>query len=316
MAKDLKSALNERRALFVYEAARIAAIAAEAPIIPSPWDEREEEFKTQFLAVIERQCGPQCLSSPEELHGSWMQAYFSMGWVYGETYDREKRIHPDLVPYAQLDQLERDKDAVFVALCDIARWWIYDDAMPAAREEMSDSIGEGDFRAELSLRREARERIAELEELNHNLIVEHAVFKERAEKAEAEAEELKADRDRFKLSLDCLKLESGLTKCSCCGYQKIMFYVSVKEGLKGSICAWCLKDKAEAQRDEWEKAARECAGHCHDYCLNIVAIGAQRDAALDVCRRWLAYPPHVNRLQGQPRLLALIQETKAVLGDD
>lgn len=48
-----------------------------------------------------------------------------MGWVYGEKYDRENKIHPDLVPYAQLGQLERDKDAVFVALCEIARQWIY-----------------------------------------------------------------------------------------------------------------------------------------------------------------------------------------------
>jgi hypothetical protein len=55
-----------------------------------------------------------------------MQAYFAMGWVYGETYNREERIHPDLVPYTQLGQLERDKDAVFVALCEIARQFIYD----------------------------------------------------------------------------------------------------------------------------------------------------------------------------------------------
>jgi hypothetical protein len=54
-----------------------------------------------------------------------MQAYYSMGWVYGETYDREAKTHPDLVPYAKLGQLERDKDAVFVALCEIARRWIY-----------------------------------------------------------------------------------------------------------------------------------------------------------------------------------------------
>ena len=55
-----------------------------------------------------------------------MQAYVLMGWVYGESYDLEKRVHPDLVPYAQLGQLERDKDAVFVALCEIARQWIYE----------------------------------------------------------------------------------------------------------------------------------------------------------------------------------------------
>lgn len=117
--------LNERRAEFVYNAARIAAIAAEAPIIPVVWAEREHDFQEQFLKVIERQCGEQRSSSPEELHGSWMQSYFAMGWKYGEGYDRENRIHPDLVPYAQLGQLERDKDAVFVALCDIARQWIY-----------------------------------------------------------------------------------------------------------------------------------------------------------------------------------------------
>ena len=118
--------LTERRAQFVYDGARLAAQAAGAPIIPVLWAEREVAFKTQFMDVIERQCGPQRSTSPEELHGSWMQAYFAMGWVYGEKYDREAKIHPDLVPYAQLGQLERDKDAVFVALCEIARQWIYE----------------------------------------------------------------------------------------------------------------------------------------------------------------------------------------------
>lgn len=122
--------LNERRAIFVYDGARLAAIAAGAPIIPDPWVAREQAFKDQFLEVIERQCGPQRSSSPEELHGSWMQAYLSMGWIYGEEYDREKKIHPDLVSYAQLGQLEKDKDTVFVKLCEIAHYWIYENGAP------------------------------------------------------------------------------------------------------------------------------------------------------------------------------------------
>ena len=120
------STLTERRAEFVYDAARLAAIAASAPVIPVPWQEREQPFRDQFLKVIERQCGPQRSSSPEELHGSWMQAYFAMGWVHGDKYDREKKVHPDLVPYAQLGKLEQDKDSVFVALCEIARLWVYE----------------------------------------------------------------------------------------------------------------------------------------------------------------------------------------------
>jgi len=118
--------LLERQAEFVYNAARLAAIASGAPIVPVIWNDREQDFKDQFIEVIERQCGDRRSESPEELHGSWMQSYLSMGWVYGDKYDREKRIHPDLVPYSQLNQLEQDKDAIFVALCEIARKWIYD----------------------------------------------------------------------------------------------------------------------------------------------------------------------------------------------
>lgn len=110
--------------MFIYTGAREAAIAAEAPVIPAEWVDREKDFKEQFMKVIERQCGPNRSTSPEELHGSWMQAYFDRGWRFGETYDSEARVHPDLVPYADLGVLERDKDAVFIALCEIARLYI------------------------------------------------------------------------------------------------------------------------------------------------------------------------------------------------
>ena len=120
------SDLLERRSIFVYEAARLEAIAAECPVVPAPWIEREDAFKSQFREVIDRQCGEQRSRSPEELHGSWMQAYFTMGWVYGPEYDCTAKTHPDLVPYAQLHDAERDKDAVFVALCEIARLYIKD----------------------------------------------------------------------------------------------------------------------------------------------------------------------------------------------
>ena len=115
----------ERQAIFVYEAARLAAETALAPIIPPPWIEREDDCRKQFLGVIHRQVGEHRCLSPEELHGSWMQAYFQLGWTFGVERDAIKKTHPDLVPYANLSQLERDKDAVFIALCEIARQWIY-----------------------------------------------------------------------------------------------------------------------------------------------------------------------------------------------
>ena len=119
--------LTERRAKFVYEGARIAAIAANAPVIPELWDARDDAFRKQFLEVIDRQCGEMRSGSPAELHGAWVQAYIDMGWKYGPVRDVENKEHPDMVPYDNLGQLEKDKDAVFVALCEIARQWIYDD---------------------------------------------------------------------------------------------------------------------------------------------------------------------------------------------
>ena len=118
--------LTERRAEFVYEAARLAAIAAGALVIPLPLAEREPTFRPQFLELIERQMGDQRCLSPKELHDSWVRAYLTMGWRFGERYDPKAKTHPDLVPYAELDQFERDKDALFLALCEIARLWIYD----------------------------------------------------------------------------------------------------------------------------------------------------------------------------------------------
>lgn len=120
------TSLTKRRAIFVYEAARLAAIAANAPVVPAIWNDREPPFKQQFCEVIKRQCGDNRSSSPEELHGSWMQAYYAMGWVWGPQYEPERKLHPDLVPYADLGKLEQDKDAVFVELCEIARRWIYE----------------------------------------------------------------------------------------------------------------------------------------------------------------------------------------------
>lgn len=117
-------ALNERRAEFVYEAARLQAEHAGAPIVPEWWWYRDLAFRTQFLDVIEMMCGPDRKSSPDELHQDWVKAYEAMGWTYGEYRDPEAKTHPDMVPYDQLGQLERDKDSVFVALCEIARQWI------------------------------------------------------------------------------------------------------------------------------------------------------------------------------------------------
>lgn len=118
------ASLAERRAIFVYEAAALQAEAVDAPIVPEVWPERDEAFRSQFVAYVEKLCNSEEFPTPEEAHDSWWRAYEEMGWVYGPERDTEAKTHPDMVPFAELEQREQDKDAVFLALVQIARDWI------------------------------------------------------------------------------------------------------------------------------------------------------------------------------------------------
>lgn len=119
--------LAVRKAMFVYEAARMQAAAVDAPIIPEAWSQRDEAFRRQFVGVIAMMTGPDRKSDPEELHNDWWRKYEEMGWRYGPIRDPVAKTHPDMVPFEELGWRERNKDAVFIALCELARQWIVDE---------------------------------------------------------------------------------------------------------------------------------------------------------------------------------------------
>jgi RyR domain len=54
--------------------------------------------------------------SAEELHESWCQHKITDGWRYGEVKDGTAKTHPCLVPYAELPEGQRRKDALFHAI--------------------------------------------------------------------------------------------------------------------------------------------------------------------------------------------------------
>jgi len=126
MKVDTLTSSTVRRTIFVYEAARLHAILLGCPVVPKPWGEREEEFKLQLIKLIDDlAAGRKKFLDPKAAHESWVRRYKEMGWQYGKVYDPEKKAHPDLVPYEELDPRERVKDDVFLALVNIAREYIW-----------------------------------------------------------------------------------------------------------------------------------------------------------------------------------------------
>lgn len=113
--------LKERRAWFVYEAARIENSAARRPINPEPWEKRDKAFRENMIRAVAKQCGPRRVLSCEQLHDEWVDAYKKVGWRYGRNRDVKAKTHPDMVPYKKLGRKEREKDWVYFMLCAIAQ---------------------------------------------------------------------------------------------------------------------------------------------------------------------------------------------------
>jgi RyR domain len=106
-----------------YDPAEIARVCHEANRAlqhvngepdPSPaWDDAPEWQRESAAEGVEK---AQAGATPEQLHESWCQFKLADGWRHGETKDAGAKTHPCLVPYAELPEGQRRKDALFHAI--------------------------------------------------------------------------------------------------------------------------------------------------------------------------------------------------------
>lgn len=123
-----------RVAVAIYEACRQEAISSSRPIIPEPFEMRDGSFREQFQKTIERLTAKDYEATPEREHDSWTRAYEKMGWKYGVIRDPKAKTHPDMVPFDELPESERQKDAIFMACCFVARAALAGSAAPVGSD--------------------------------------------------------------------------------------------------------------------------------------------------------------------------------------
>ncbi len=69
------------------------------PVVP---DESESELPQELIRLRE--------TLAEHVHDVWAAGRLKEGWRYGPVRDDEARTHPDLVPYDELPETEKEYD--------------------------------------------------------------------------------------------------------------------------------------------------------------------------------------------------------------
>src|SRR5215831_17067130 len=99
----------------------IHAANRELPIVqgdprPSPpWDEAPEyQVRENVASVVAALADPG--RTPELNHQGWYERLIADGWRHGPVKDEAAKTHPDLVPFDQLPEHEKQKDRLFMAI--------------------------------------------------------------------------------------------------------------------------------------------------------------------------------------------------------
>lgn len=76
------------------------------------WEDAPEQRRASILAGVQMHIDKPD-ATPEQSHESWLAAKEADGWKYGETRDDEKKLHPCVLPYADLPAEQKAKDYLF-----------------------------------------------------------------------------------------------------------------------------------------------------------------------------------------------------------
>jgi hypothetical protein len=89
-----------------------AAYCAAIGDPPQPsWASAPDELKESVRAGVK---GVLLGNDERTSHEGWCKHLREHGWVYGQQKSRERKTHPNLVPYSELPRTQQHKDGLFV----------------------------------------------------------------------------------------------------------------------------------------------------------------------------------------------------------
>lgn len=123
------------------------------------WDDSSQEFRDASIHYVEKLLAePE--ATPEKLHAAWSESMLASGWEFGEDYNLEAKLHPNLVEYSELSDLQKAKDHALAALVNHLR----DIPDPSTFLELSGEV--------ITLRKQVMSLREQLEQRQHQEVKE------------------------------------------------------------------------------------------------------------------------------------------------
>lgn len=86
---------------------------------PGPhWKEADPQLRETSVNGVEKALKG---ATPEELHEEWVRIKLSQGWTLGPMKDVKRKLHPCLIPYAELPPEQQLKDHLFHAMVEVLK---------------------------------------------------------------------------------------------------------------------------------------------------------------------------------------------------
>lgn len=98
-----------------HEANRAYCHVINEGIVQRAWDDESDEQRESVIAGVQALNEDPDLT-PEQSHEKWLAYKKDEGWLLGPVKDVATRIHPNLLPYAELPADQKVKDALFQAV--------------------------------------------------------------------------------------------------------------------------------------------------------------------------------------------------------
>lgn len=100
-----------------HEANRMYCRFIKDEVAPT-WEELDRDGRATTIKGVRLVLNtpPGQMPNPMAMHDFWMKEKLQDGWRYGERIDREKKVHPCLMPWEFLSADQRLKDNLFLGI--------------------------------------------------------------------------------------------------------------------------------------------------------------------------------------------------------